>query len=320
MGAFASHGETWRRVVDSLATLDCLFALSEVSAHHPDVQMTRPEFVELKDGECAVLDIRECVHPQLIGDGSGDAHFVPNDIVIGGAEQSSFIMVTGPNMGGKSTLLRQTCVAVVLAHMGCWVPCDSMRLSVVDRIFTRVGANDRILSGQSTFMVELEETANILEHATPNSLVILDELGRGTSTFDGTAIAFAVAMDLIESKRCRALFSTHYHGLCQDFAGSAKCAQFHMAYKENERAEDGATNITFLYKFVPGVCDQSHGINCARMAGLPTAMLRRAKEKAERLQNWMHVDHSRDVVNLEQQFEGVMKGLLGVGGVKLFGV
>jgi len=314
---FAAHGATWRRVVDSLATLDCLLSLAEVSASHVDIEMTRPEFVELKDGEPALLDIRECVHPQLIG--NKEKHFVPNDIVIGG-EESSFVMVTGPNMGGKSTLLRQTCVAVVLAHMGCWVPCSKMRLSVVDRIFTRVGANDRILSGQSTFMVELEETANILEHATPNSLVILDELGRGTSTFDGTAIAYAVAMDLIDAKKCRALFSTHYHGLCQDFGGNDKVAMYHMAFAESGEAEDGTKKITFLYKFVPGVCDQSHGINCARMAGLPMEMLSRAKEKAERLQNWMHVDHTRDVARLETQFEGLMKGLLGVKGVKLFGV
>jgi len=169
-------------------------------------------------------------------------------------------------------------------------------------------------------MVELEETANILEHATPHPLVILDELGRGTSTFDGTAIAFSVANELIDGKQCRALFSTHYHGLCNDFRENAKVAMYHMAYRENARAEDGASDITFLYKFVPGVCDQSHGINCARMAGLPTPLLKRAKEKADRLQNWMHVDHARDVVRLEQQFEGLLKGLMGVGGVKLFGV
>ena len=210
--------------------------------------------------------------------------------------------------GGKSTLLRQTCVAVVLAQMGCWVPCSAMSLSAVDRIFTRVGANDRLLCGHSTFMVELTETANILRECTRASLVIVDELGRGTSTHDGSAIAYAVAKTLAEDVQCRCLFSTHYHGLTAAFGDDkfrAAVTMYHMAYRE----VDG--DITFLYRFVRGVCDQSHGIHCAKLAGLPPNILQHARTKADELRNWMRVGHSGEVKRLKARFEGLVKGLLG---------
>ena len=188
-------------------------------------------------------------------------------------------------MGGKSTLLRQTCIAIIMAHIGCYVPCKLMKLTPVDRIFTRVGANDRILAGQSTFMVELEETSTILQHATKHSLVILDELGRGTSTFDGTAIAYSVAKQLMNDIECRCLFSTHYHGLTDAFAKNKKVAMYHMAYKEMN------DEITFLYKFTKGICRQSHGINCAKLAGLPQFMLDVAEQKARMFYEEMHEEN-----------------------------
>jgi len=224
----------------------------------------------------------------------GSTTFIPNDTVLGCKENgSNFVVVTGPNMGGKSTLLRQTCIAVILAHIGCYVPCSQMILSPVDRIFTRVGANDRILAGQSTFMVELEETSNILRHSTKNSLVILDELGRGTSTFDGTAIAFAVAQSLIDNIGCRCLFSTHYHGLCESFAQHDKVAMYHMAYQEID------DKITFLYQFKKGICAQSHGINCAKLAGLPCFILDRAEKESKMLHDRMHSEN-RDLIQKEK--------------------
>ena len=141
---------------------------------------------------------------------------------------SSLALITGPNMGGKSTYLRTACVSVILAQLGAYVPASKAVLSPVDRIFTRVGASDRILAGQSTFFVELAETSTILRHATKDSLVILDELGRGTSTFDGNAIAYAVTKHLTTAISCRALFATHYHTLCEDFAEDPKVALGHM--------------------------------------------------------------------------------------------
>ena len=183
-------------------------------------------------------------------------------------------------MGGKSTILRQACLTVILAQLGCYVPAERMRLAPVDRIFTRVGASDRILAGQSTFYVELAETSTILNQATRASLVILDELGRGTSTFDGNAIAFAVTKHLVESVHCRTLFATHYHTLTDDFAPHAGVALGHMDCLVKEDAE-GIAQVTFLYKFVGGACPKSYGLNVARLAHLPESVILRAKERSE---------------------------------------
>ncbi len=264
-----------------------------------DFEMVRPVFIKRgKNGP--FLDIKKCSHPCVAL--YDDRTYIPNDTVLGTAEnESNFVIATGPNMGGKSTLLRQTCVAVILAQIGCFVPCAEMRLTPVDRIFTRVGANDRILAGQSTFMVELEETSNILRHATQDSLVILDELGRGTSTFDGTAIAYAVAKQIIEEIECRCLFSTHYHGLSEAFAKAKGVCMYHMAYKgENGR-------ITFLYEFVKGVCTDSHGVNCARLAGMSEHILDRARKKSEGLHKKMHSgeEEVKDSLELVEQFKEI---------------
>lgn len=150
-------------------------------------------------------------------------HYVSQD-------SPKIMLLTGPNMGGKSTILRQTCIAVIMAQMGCYVPAKSARLSPVDRIFTRIGANDNIMAGQSTFFVELQETSSILRNATSNSLVILDELGRGTSTFDGYSIAFATLEFLASEIKPLAMFSTHYHMLVDDFMIDPRIANCHMAY------------------------------------------------------------------------------------------
>merc|ERR1712228_836916 len=308
---FASNGKIWKRVVENIGILDCLLSLAWISSNCPDFEMSRPIF---QKSDVPFLEIRGCRHPCIDesylsnGVNEGSTTFIPNDTVLGCKEnESNFVVVTGPNMGGKSTLLRQTCIAVILAHIGCYVPCTLMRLSPVDRIFTRVGANDRILAGQSTFMVELEETANILRHSSRNSLVILDELGRGTSTFDGTSIAFAVAKMLTEEIGCRCLFSTHYHGLCDSFADSDRVGWYHMAFREM------AGKITFLYKFTKGICANSHGINCARLAGLPESILQRAMEKSKELELAMNggkEEASEEELELRKQFEGILLGLI----------
>lgn len=160
--------------------------------------------------------------------------FIPNDTTLGGDDDATMILLTGPNMGGKSTLLRQTCIAVIMSQIGSYVPAEKCRLTPVDRIFTRIGANDNILAGQSTFMVELSETSKILREASPRSLVILDELGRGTSTFDGYAIAYSVLKYLTTHVRCLGLFSTHYGALTSEFMGNPLVKLMFMSFFSDE--------------------------------------------------------------------------------------
>ena len=208
--------------------------------------------------------------------------FIPNDIELG---KPSTLLITGPNMGGKSTLLRQTCLAAIMAQIGCFVAAESCRLTVVDRIFTRLGASDRILENKSTFFVELEETKAICELATPNSLVIMDELGRGTSTFDGYSIAHSVLSFLIRNASCRILFTTHYHMLVEDFQTQPeKVGLFKMAAqvvpKKGKKAISDGKQLDFLYKFEPGVAHSSFGIMVAEKAGLNAKVLEIAQRKA----------------------------------------
>lgn len=176
-------------------------------------------------------------------------------------------------MGGKSTLLRQTAIAVILAQIGCYVPAAKCELTLVDRIFTRIGASDRILEGKSTFYVEMEETNVICQYATTHSLAIVDELGRGTSTFDGYAIARAVMHYLVDKTNCRTLFSTHYHMLIDEFKAAKGVENYHMAFKQSENND----TIVFLHKFIKGDCQKSFGLNVAKLAGLPEKVIASAK-------------------------------------------
>jgi DNA mismatch repair protein MutS len=188
-------------------------------------------------------------------------------------EENQILIITGPNMAGKSTYIRQVALIVLMAQMGSFVPADSARIGVADRIFTRVGAADDLTRGQSTFMVEMTETANILRHATPRSLIILDEIGRGTSTFDGISIAWAVAEYLHDHPptRARTLFATHYHELTELTLTLPRVKNYNVAVKEwNDR-------VIFLRKVLPGGTDKSYGIQVARLAGVPRAVIERAK-------------------------------------------
>lgn len=239
---FAAGGAVWGQAVRCVAVLDALAALAAVSAQPG---FCRPEIVAPEaNGPAApapLLELSGCRHPCLVLPPGEEP--IPNDTALGGPGRPRLLLLTGPNMGGKSTLLRQTCLAAILAQMGCFSPADACRLTPIDRIFTRLGASDRILAGQSTFFVELAEAATVLHHATPHSLVILDELGRGTSTFDGTAIAHAVVDHLVHATRCRAMFATHYHSLVDDWhRHPADVALGHMACL----VENGGRDITFL--------------------------------------------------------------------------
>jgi len=256
-----------------------LLSLAKASA---GAGMCRPSFVE---SESPFLDIKDGVNVCVRTTLSAGRDVIPNDIRVGARDGTEpnprFLLVTGPNMGGKSTLLRQACLTVLMAHLGCFVPAAECSLSPIDRIFTRVGANDAIMAGLSTFRVELEETSLILKHATQRSLVILDELGRGTATFDGMAIAHAAMEHLLNNSSCLTLFATHYHALTREWEGSnPRVALYHMACV----VDDDSRAVTFLYRFIKGACMRSHGVHVARLAGLPTRMLEQAAQQSAELE------------------------------------
>jgi DNA mismatch repair protein MutS len=220
--------------------------------------------------DSTVLEIREGRHPVLDQRAGGDA-FVPNDTDLDAGNHRMGI-ITGPNMAGKSTYLRQVGLLTVMAQMGSWIPAASARIGVTDRIFTRVGASDDLSRGHSTFMVEMNETANILHNATSRSLVLLDEIGRGTATFDGLSIAWSVAEYLHDVTGCRAFFATHYHELPDLARTRSGVRNLNVAVREqNDR-------IVFLRKIIQGAADRSYGIQVARLAGLPTTVVERARE------------------------------------------
>lgn len=274
---FDSKSLLWLHATDCVARFDALVALASVSS--------TPGYCwpQLHESETPVLHIVEGRHPMLDKTiiEKGDTECIPNSLSLGHLDNNQsrarVMLVSGPNMGGKSTLLRQTCLIVILAQMGCKVPAQSCRMTPVDRIFTRVGASDRILSGQSTFFVELAETASILLSATSRSLCILDELGRGTATFDGTAIAHAVVDYIVSKISCRCLFATHYHTLVDDWEMDPRVQLGHMdCVVQSDKCARGSENVTFLYKLCSGASPRSYGINVAKLAKLPVSVLESA--------------------------------------------
>jgi DNA mismatch repair protein MutS len=254
----ADQGDRLRRVADLLASIDALASLAEVAAGS---SWQRPEVTEAFG-----LKISEGRHPTVeISGGS----FVPNDLEL--TPERFLLVVTGPNMAGKSTYARQAALLILLAQIGSYIPAQAARLSIVDRIFTRVGAADLLARGMSTFMLEMSETAHILRHATPRSLIILDEVGRGTGTADGLAIARAVIEYLVRRVRAKTIFTTHYHEVTTladtyEAVGNA-CLQ----------VRDEGGEVTFLYKVLPGVSSHSYGIHVARLAGLPEEVVAHAE-------------------------------------------
>ena len=257
----ARESERVARVAKAVAELDVLASLAEVAAVNGYLKP------EVHDGE--EIEIRNGRHPvvelSLIED-----RFVPNDTRLN-CETDQLLIITGPNMAGKSTYLRQVALIVMMAQMGSFVPADTARIGIVDRIFTRVGAHDELASGQSTFMVEMNETANILNNATRRSLIVLDEIGRGTSTYDGLSIAWAVA-EQIKRIGAKTLFATHYHHLNDLEKDLPGVKNYRIAVKEE------ADRIVWLRKIMPGGTDRSYGIEVARLAGLPQEVIDRARE------------------------------------------
>jgi DNA mismatch repair protein MutS len=259
--AVARAADRLHALASLLARWDVFAALAEV-AHAQDY--VRPL---VDDGEA--LEIEDGRHP-VVERLAAAGRFVPNDVRLETSGERLWL-VTGPNMAGKSTLLRQVALIVLLAQMGSFVPARRARIGLVDRILSRVGASDDLARGESTFMVEMRETASILRQATRRSLVILDEIGRGTSTYDGLAIAWAVAEHLHDAVRCRTLFATHYHELTQLVAVAKHAANWSVSARE--RGDD----VVFLYKLVQGAASRSYGVAVARLAGIPEPVLARGR-------------------------------------------
>ena len=260
----ARENQRIKETSELVSTVDLLAGLAEAAEDH---NYACPEI-----NESLELNIVDGRHP-VVELSVKEEDFVPNDITLN-AEDQQIVIITGPNMAGKSTILRQTALTVLMAQMGSFVPASKAVIGIVDRIFTRVGASDDLARGRSTFMVEMNETANILRHAGPKSLVVLDEIGRGTSTYDGLSIAWAVAESLHEHKGTgvRTLFATHYHELTELAATMTRVKNFNVAVREwNDK-------IVFLRKMVPGSASRSYGIQVARIAGIPEGVIERAKE------------------------------------------
>ena len=256
------HLEAIQTTAAALAEIDVLAAFAETARLYG---YCRPFLNETRN-----LVIRNGRHP-VLDQNIGEEKFVPNDTGMD-AEVNRFMLITGPNMAGKSTYIRQVALITLMAQIGSFVPAESAEIGLVDRIFTRVVASDDIAKGQSTFMVEMTETALIANNATEQSLVILDEIGRGTATYDGLSIAWSVVEHLHDQVRCRTLFATHYHELTQLADSRPALNNYNIAVREwNEQ-------IIFLRQIIPGAADKSYGIQVARLAGLPDSIIARAKE------------------------------------------
>lgn len=266
----ASHSKQLQDTAATIGMLDVLANFAEVAANNNYI---RPGITN----DCKLL-IRDGRHPVVESAVRGG--FVPNDTDMD-CQNNQFMLITGPNMAGKSTYMRQIAMIVIMAQAGSFVPVSHASIGIVDRVFTRVGAFDDLASGQSTFMVEMVELANILNNATPRSLVLLDEIGRGTSTYDGYSIAKAVVEYIHNKGRVgvRSLFATHYHQLTEIAGNLKRVKNFHIAVKEE------GDDLVFLRKIVPGATDKSYGIHVARIAGVPLSVTKRAREILEDIEN-----------------------------------
>ena len=282
-----------QQAATALAVVDVLAGWAELSLRE---QYCQPEFVD-----DPILEIVEGRHPVVAAALEGG--FIPNDTNLcakldehaAAPEPGSLALITGPNMAGKSTYIRQVALLTLLAHCGCWVPARRMRLGVADRIFTRVGASDELARGQSTFMVEMLETAGILHNASARSLVILDEIGRGTSTYDGLALAWAITEHLAQHIGARALFATHYHELTE--LGELLPGVFNL----NVAVREYEDHIVFLHRIVPGSADRSYGLHVAKLAGVPQQVMERANAVLNELEQTFSRESQRPVLAAVQR-------------------
>lgn len=254
-----------------IGQLDCFASFAKISK---DNNYARPE---MNDG--FAIDIKEGRHPVIEQHLKLGEAYIPNDVFLDN-ETQQIIMITGPNMSGKSAILRQTALISIMSQIGCFVPAKSAKLGIVDKVFTRVGASDNISSGESTFMVEMNETASILNNLSPRSLVLLDEIGRGTSTYDGISIAWAIAEYIHQhpAAKCKTLFATHYHELNEMTNKFPRIKNYTVSVKEV------GTKILFLRKLIEGGSEHSFGIHVAKLAGMPNAVVERATKMLKELE------------------------------------
>jgi DNA mismatch repair protein MSH3 len=297
LGELGSKYQAFRDCVQSLATLDCLLSLASIA--------TQPGYCKPEFTDQIGIDITGGRHPmveQLLLDA-----FVPNDIHLSSANTS--LLITGPNMGGKSSYVRSVALIAIMAQVGSYVPAEAVRLGLLDAVFTRMGAFDNMMKGESTFMVELSETSDILKQATPRSLVILDELGRGTSTHDGVAIATAVLSYMVTELKSLTLFITHYQALARIASQfpTGELRNVHMRFNEEKNA-DGTGDVTFLYEVGEGVAHRSYGLNVAKLAGLPKALIDKAAGESAK----MEFEEGKRRLGF---LAGAMEGVVGVGDV-----
>lgn len=295
LGEIGSKYQAFRDCVQALATLDCLLSLADIA--------TQPGYCKPEFTDQIGIDITGGRHPmveQLLLDA-----FVPNDIHLS-SEETRALLITGPNMGGKSSYVRSVALIAIMAQVGSYVPATSVRLGLLDAVFTRMGAFDNMMKGESTFMVELSETSDILKQATPRSLVILDELGRGTSTHDGVAIAQAVLSHMVSELKSLTLFITHYQALARmasQFAGELQ--NVHMRFNEQKNEDGQRGDVTFLYEVGEGVAHRSYGLNVAKLAGLPKSLIDKAADESAKME---FEEGKRRLGFLANAMQGVVSG------------
>ena len=260
------HCAEIQQIAEEVATLDILSSFAETAAKQ---YFVCPQITEKR--ELLITNGRHPVVESITGD------FVSNDTNLHNKE--SFVLLTGPNMAGKSTYLRQNAIIVLLAQIGCFVPAESATIGIVDRIFTRIGASDNLAAGESTFLVEMQEASHILHHATSRSLVILDEVGRGTSTYDGMSLAWAISEHIAKQTKSLTFFATHYHELTELESKITSVKNYSVAVTEND------SGVIFLHKIIPGGVDKSYGVEVAKLAGLPKNVILRAREILQDLES-----------------------------------
>ena len=286
---FSRDYTTWLAAVRIVAHLDCLISLAKASSSLGQ-PACRPVFLPHNGStDRSTVEFTDLRHPCL----ANVEDFIPNDIHLGG-DSPNISLLTGANAAGKSTILRQTCIAVIMAQIGCFVPAQSARLTPVDRIMSRLGANDNIFAAQSTFFVELAETQKILREATPSSLVILDELGRGTSSYDGVAVAQACLHHIATHVGCVGFFATHYHSLAAEFDKHPEIRNQRMQIRVDEELK----RVTFLYKLEHGVAEGSFGMHCASMCGIPAKIVQRAEVAAR---EWEHTSRLKESLEVAKR-------------------